>query len=369
MLSKTFEWLRVAVPKPDNAAVESRTKTVADLLATLDQGEDVSLLGELVTAAVADPAARFATDSRLIKTVVEAIRKYQPAFPGDLSENALEVRATCALTVGELIVRAPRKGQRADRTLAAALVQSGLGIRPDEAGKHLRAVMSDLHGAARDYSQQRAVAVRTRDPFDADKFDEVPQTGDVAGFWNSLKPVLKGAVEAIQAQRKIDREEVEVLWWFYNGHAVALGKQLADLPAQAAAVACSIEVADRVVLPPHQGLEPMVAEAVNRGRKAADLASRALSKVVSGWEGPVLQLAVGSADGEAAGTAQSFPALFPLTWLCRRLSETGGGSGWGKEFAAKTGLPADLALTAGQVATQMFRERVAGRLLIEEAGG
>jgi len=54
--------------------------------------------------------------------------------------------------------------------------------------------------------------------------------------------------------------------------------------------------------------------------------------------------------------------LLPLSWLCLRLQESQGASGWEAELQSKTGLAADHELTPGELAAQVFLERQAQRV-------
>ena len=45
----------------------------------------------------------FRQDSAVIQSLINAIRTHESAFPEDLSENALELRACAAIVVGEIL--------------------------------------------------------------------------------------------------------------------------------------------------------------------------------------------------------------------------------------------------------------------------
>jgi hypothetical protein len=195
MLKKTFEWRRVVHPKPDNQIVEGQTRAVTELLGKLDDADDEDLLGAFATAAVAGFDGKVDTHSGPVATVVEGIRNHQPAFPADLAENALELRITCALALGELVTRVRTKGQQANAVLAASLLIAGSGIRPEERGNHLRTATTELITAAREAVQTRAVEVRERDELDLGPLQEFSPPGDLAAG-------VLGARNATAAGRK-----------------------------------------------------------------------------------------------------------------------------------------------------------------------
>jgi len=41
---------------------------------------------------------------------------------------------------------------------------------------------------------------------------------------------LKGVFQGLQKQHESDREELEVMWWLYNGFSDRLGKQVKATP-------------------------------------------------------------------------------------------------------------------------------------------
>lgn len=367
MLKRTYEWLRVVDPNPDNATVESRSKSVGELLGRLDQAKDRGLLGTFLTAAVAGFDGRFEPDAPQIATVVEAIRKYQPAFPSDLSENALELRITCALTVGELLARGPKKGREAERLVAAMLILTGVGVRPADEGKHLRELAAELAGEAEKVVRGEAFEKRTCPALDLAALETLDPQGDVPTFWKSLLPILRDCFEVAELRSRADREELEVLWWFYNAYSETLSKPLASLPGDVALLACGAEVADRVLLPPHPGVSEMVADAVLRNRKRPELSARSFGTLVAAWDEPSRKLLV-PANEASRWIALAFPALLPLTWLSVRHTESRGAGGWEGEFQQKTGIIPTQETALAVLAKQAFLERAAQRLIAEGGG-
>jgi hypothetical protein len=369
MLTKTFEWMRIADPKPDDASVASRTKAVGDLLNKLGEKGAAKLCAQMTIAALIGPLSGPKPDETFTELVISTIRKYQPAFPASVSENALDLRATCAITLGEVIAATTAKPRpQALRTVAAAAFLAGTGIRPKESGKYLVAMVDELHTAAAKFIQQRAVAIRERADISFDELDSIepPSAADFATSWTSLKAFLKNALDQLRSDAETDREELEVLWWFYNNRAVGANKPLSDLSPADAAVVAAVEIADRVSLPPHGGIEPLIAEAVNRGRKKPDLRAQSVEQLMTSLAAANHSLLASGGDSSSGGQPD-YAALFPLTWISKRVVESGVAEGWASEFEGKTGLPASLALSPAELAAQVFRERVGRRRLAEEA--
>jgi hypothetical protein len=88
-------------------------------------------------------------------------------------------------------------------------------------------------------------------------------------------------------------------------------------------------------------------------------AKRAFEKIIAETDSAAWGLLIPQ-DG-AASLGNDYPAIFPLTWLCRRLQDSQGATGWAQEFEAKTRLDPAEKLDPNAIAVQAFRERIAQR--------
>lgn len=363
MLKKTFEWLRIAHAKPDNETVDARQKAVGEILARVDQAKDLSLLSAVVTGTVAGLECAYTSQSPQVASLVESIRKFQPAFPAELSENALDLRVTCALALGELLVRGPKKGAPFRSVLPAALFVAGDGVRPVDGGKHLADALKGIASEAWRVLEAEAVSVRERQEVDLDELAGIEVPNDAPTFWKNLLPALQSCFTTLQDQVRADQEELEVLSWFYREHSDTFAKPLRDLSAHYAALACGSEVGDRILLPPHRGVYHMIVSAVTRGRgKKGELDELPWAKVASALDEQARNLLAPDDDQVTAFVGTAAPIL-PVTWLAVRLKDSQGAPGWEAEFERKTGLKADVGIKPGAFAEQVFKERVAQRLL------
>ena len=171
-------------------------------------------------------------------------------------------------------------------------------------------------------------------------------------------PVLKTLFQALEYQRTSDREELEVMWWLYNGHSERLGKQLKPLPAFLAATAIGCELADRITPPATAGLGELVAQAAVRDKTATQIKPKPIAKIVADLGEPGRKLLLPVAD-HVRRFARATGTLLPLTWLCIRLEESDGAAGWEPEFLSATGVKSDHELTPDTLAGQVFAERQA----------
>lgn len=384
MLKRLFEWYRLVSPTPDDTLVERRTGAVKDLLGKLSNATDYKLLIDC-TAAAANGLGAFDQSSQLVRSVVECIRNHQPAFPQDLSENALDLRACCAVAVGELLTRYQSgDGVRdKDARLAAVLIVPAFGLRSRLKQKYLQATLDELHAAAVATLQRAAVAKRERQGVNLKKLEGIkvaavntaaattPKTPVAAtdedidkkltALWKKLLPALKESFASVERQAAADREELEVLWWLYNGVSEGLDQPLSALKPGTAAVCCGVEVADRLVVPPLASVRQMVAHGTDKNRTSDDTSAKSLEELVGQWEREVAGLLM-PADTELQRDVRRHPALLPLSWLSLRLHEGNHAAGWNQEFEMKTGAALSDTHKPAELAVQAFNERVAQRL-------
>jgi GTPase-associated system-like protein len=212
---------------------------------------------------------------------------------------------------------------------------------------------------ARANLQKQAVEARDRQELDWEDFDALEnETGNPPNFAKQLLPALKELFQGLEQQRKSDREELEVLWWLYNGRSEKLGKQLKGMSAFLAATAIGCELADRITTPATAGLGEMVTQAAVRDRTLASIKPKPIAKIITELGEPGRKLLVPAAEHVRKFT-RATGTLLPLTWLCIRLEESHGAAGWETEFLSTTGIKSDQELAPDALAGQVFAERQA----------
>jgi hypothetical protein len=367
MLNRTFEWYRIVNVKPTSQMIDNRIAAVHDLLETIDQESDWNLVLGYAVGVVAGFDVNFAQDSPVVDSLVSSIRAHESAFPEDLSENALELRACAAVALGEIMVRGGDQALSADALLVASVLRSGLGPRPSVTGKHLKQMLDELDSTATKLLASEGISRRERLITLAQQFEKLPEPPDLPTAWKSLVPSLKAAMKDIVQQSAIDREELNVLWWMFAGTSTTTGYPIAEMSAGAAVLCCGAELGSQCLIPPTSSLEAMARRAYEVGRKRHDLTDRSIEKIAADWDNQFLSVLV--PDEEAQVLAKDYPSLFPLSWICARLLASKGTSSWFSEFERMTGIPSNYACPPANWAIQAFRERVAHRIYKGLDGG
>lgn len=359
MISKVYEWLRAADLNPDDAMVNTRMAAAAELETKIRDPKSYSMLLGAVAASIGG-CERIGEQSPTFAAVLECVRKQQPAFPGDLSENGLHLRVLCCIGLGELL--ASDEDDDGHELMVASLLLSGSGLKPKEPGRHLDVVFDELGQLARAKLQQQAIVLRDRTPLNWTEFDALEAiAGDPPTFNQKIVPAIKDLILGLQRGQRADREELDVMWWIYNGYSDHLKKQLKSVPPHLAAAAVGSEVADRIAPPVTVGVSELVAHAAVRDRNTAQAKPKTIDKIVAELGDQGRKFLIPNAD-HVKRFVQTTGCLAPLSWLCLRLEESQGAAGWETELLAKTGLTANRELTPSELATQVFIERQAQRV-------
>lgn len=360
MLSRAFEWYRIVNVKPSSEMIDRRAAAARDILKAIDSADDWDLALACAAGVVAGFQGNFTQESPAVQSLVGAIRTHESAFPQDLSENALELRACASVVLGEVLVRKGDQAPPPDAVLVASVLRSGLGPRPSPKGKYLKQMLDELDATAAKVLASGGIARRRRPVTAAQRFEKLAEPPDLATAWKSLMPALKAASKDLAQQSEIDREEVNVLWWMFAGVSSTTGQSIAEMPSGAAALCCGAELADQCLVPPASSLEAMVGRAFETGRPPRELVARGIEEFVADWGDKLPSLLV--PDEATREFAQKYPLLVPVSWLGARLLASKGATQWKTEFERMSDVPTKHALNATRWAIQAFRERVAYRV-------
>ena len=357
MLSKVFEWSRVANAAPNDDFVAKRSATVASLADEMPKKP--SLLVDCATAAAAGVVPRFSQDSDIVVALIEAIRKEQPAYPEALTENHADLRVCCALVCGEIAHRATtaKNGPNVNSQMMSFVICAGLQHRPISGSKHVKAMVTGLLEACS--AALKVAADNTRRRYALPGYPEaVAEPTDLPAYAKDAKARMVGMARTADANAAIDREELGTLWWAFNGASETAGVQVTELDLGKAALLVGGELADLVLLPPLSTTKLLTRRLLATGRKPTTLNAQPLKELVANWDSDAAE-AILSTNQKVAEFVRLNPAIFPVTWACLRIKETG--SPPLGEFKKMTGWDPAGEFTASGLAQQAFDERIALR--------
>ena len=105
MLDRAFEWYRIVNALPTSQTIDNRKAAIVDLISSIDDADDQSIALDCACGVVAGFDQTLGHDAQTVQTLVSKLRAHESAFPQELSENALELRACAAIALGEILAR------------------------------------------------------------------------------------------------------------------------------------------------------------------------------------------------------------------------------------------------------------------------
>lgn len=373
MIEKLGEWYHIVTPEPKHERLEMREASVSKIISTLTRGRK-----DLMPGAISGLAYRFEPNAEVASAITDAIREQDRTFPTGVEENDEELKVVTAVALGE-IMRNPQA--RKARPLAATLVVSALGIPRDMHSEtpHLAKMLEQIRALATQVLQKEADTIREIPPAlsintDAlfkemdEKAQNTSQPIQAQQFWKAVAHGLQQVLNDFNKQlstleytQRVDREELEILWWSYTGWSQSTGEPFARMSAGAAAFYAGRELADICLAPPLPSTQYLLKDIVSRGRGSSSQ-NLTLEKMMSEWSESVVTDGKQD-DPEVSGElAKMYPVVLPISWIVQRLTESRMSAGWTDEFETMTGIKRDVALSPAQWAEQVLWEHITQRV-------
>lgn len=367
MLSKAYEFVRIADTNPSDEKVRRRKDAAALLLEEFSGNRDL-LLSALQGVVAGFEKAPVTQDSLVVQAVIKAVKGPDTAFPENLSENAMELRSVAGMAIGELLTQqASALGANDSSVLAALCLLSAFALRGPEKNQHLRATLEILESAAQNLSAKAAQACRQRTVTSSQALLELvtrEEEKDAEQTLEDVLPIIRSAFQELRTNTAKDREELELLWWLFSEYSEAADKLLRDLSPSGAAFCAGVELADRSLLPPSPSTVAMVERAL-KGRHGSPGEKMQLQEAIKSWTKQMVD-ALLTPNAQARGNPEAFPALLPLSWACQRISTDGASLELDKNFAKVTGIDKKREAVPAEWGKQIFRERIVLRLLVRK---
>lgn len=352
MLSKCYEWYRVVDASPTSDTIDRRRAAAESLVEVLSGDDDDVLLGG--AAGIASGFEVSATqETTVVQRIVESIRAHESAFPSDLSENALELRVCASVAMGELMQTDSRNGW-----LAAGAIRSGLGARRRSSRRYLQDMLDGLTELADERLWESAAILRRRDGHAFAPIGAVDLT-NVNTAVPALVAGLKQSIERMERERRMDREETNILWWVFSGDSTTTRGPRADLPASDAAICAAVEMSRLCQVPAHPNVEGMIRIVSGRGRTEEERKPVTLKELGSSLDLELLEELLHEDPARALG--HDYPSLAPVLWVCDQLLETKGAARWGAALKRVAGVSADIERTPAEWSVQLLRELLVSR--------
>lgn len=342
MFDKAYDWMRVAQL---DAEVDLVEKTKTAIKTFTKESENITNVIPLSIAGLVDKKPDLSSNAAA-KGLLAQLRTARPELSSDLDKNVTLLRVCFALFLGEQL----QSGEREPKHCSAGCIVSSLNFRTASKVKHLDEIYGDLIANAQSTLNKEALSAR--EEVDVDDVD-LEDNDDVAK--------LSGIVASLVRQARVDREEMNLMWWLSSGFSNKAECCVFDLNAVNAALIAAIETAAIVLTPPMHASLHVLRRLIAKNFETVELSAKEISTQI---DEAVLTLAVESGDSQIFGL---FPSVFPLSWLFLRLKESRGTASWTKEFDARTTLETKDRHLIQDWAGQLYWERVALRMLEAES--
>ena len=366
MLEKLGEWYRIVTPEPKHEVLEKRKVSIGTIVSTLSRKRK-----ELIPGAVSGLVYRFEVGMNAASTIVDETRKQDLVFPADVKETDVELKVMAAVALGEMM-----RNHRAKlpRRLAATCLVSALGIPRDihSETSHLTEMLEDIRTLAIEVLQGEAEKIRKISPASSTdinaRFAEMQeqadidpnqalQIGETVAVLKQLLADFDSRSKALEHTQRVDREELEMLWWSYTGWSKTTREPFAHMSIGAAAFHAGRELANICIVPPLPNTQYLLEDIVSRGRESASH-ELPLERVMSEWSESIVPDGGQDDPGISGELAKMYPAVLPISWIAQRMIESRMSAGWTDEFETVTGIKKDITLSPAQWAGQVLWEHI-----------
>jgi len=347
MLSKLADIYLTVTPEPSDAFISQRQKVISSLVTEKAIGTHFPAWVELVCLGVASTSTGSLSDGTT--SIVRAIQAEQASFPSDPLERALDLRVTAAAILDRYLSESAGSDGGHSRVLSAVIL-AATTFRTFGSEPRYGQLVQSLRARAQSVLDGEAVLMRQRKDLVA---SEVEGT-DANTLKTSMTEALSAFGETVTTNMRVDREELQILWWVFGRYSKLLRAPYASLGPGDAAFASATELASLMLVPPIPAANDFL-RSVLEGKPTLSL-----GQLVSQTSVPALKLAEVSDNAKAV--VRAHPVLLPLTWLAGRLIESDR-SPWEAEFEKKTLLVPAVEQSTSSWAEQMFAERIACSLL------
>ncbi len=361
MITQALEFYRLANAQPQHADIERRReaaeKLAAKLLPDANRGLLLIAIQGIVTGFDKAPISQ---GSSIVTLIVETIRSNDLSLPGDLTENANDLRAVASMAVQAILTGDSSNAA----TVAAMALRSALSLRQSSSQRYLKWVLDALLRSADDVLVARGLSRRRPTRAKLDELLSLTDPEDPTETWTVLVPAVQEAIKEVSVRAEVDREELNMLWWMFSAYSAIAGRALDRLAPTEIATAVGLELAELSLLPPTPNSSELVKRVIVRSLPPAT-EEVSLKELCGAWQ-EGMRNKIDYAYTSGGNVADKFPAVFPLTKAVVRVDETGTKVNLDKSFVQATGFALTLTARPEEWGAQIFREAVLKRHLAND---
>lgn len=277
--------------------------------------------------------------------LIKRIQGPQPSFPSDPRTREVDLRVTAGASLLTYL-KEPPDNEGALCEVTAALLQAASGLRKTATEGKYGSLLDLLRNAAKMFLDARGAEVRERVPVPAASV----KGSDVNSLAASAATAVRALGDVLEANMRIDREELQVLWWVFGKHSRSLGNPYCEASVGSACIASAVDLKSLMLTPPIPASSDFFRTVLD------DRPSLTLGQLIADASVEMLKLL--KTEDLVTVLVQSHPSVTPLTWLAGRLIESEK-SPWETEFEKRTRVSANDSQAAWFWASHLLAEQVA----------
>lgn len=290
------KYIRIYDAAPDDDMVTKREAAIKDAVVALRKANTTTT----ALVALSDAAAKSfggETPDLLGTVVANAIKSKASSFVAEGRD--LEIAVISAIAILEMLEGPDTASNVSIKDILAAAIWSALAFQnPIESPKHEQ-LRQDLLTTARDRCTHRAEISRKRVTY-----KEVPEfTNDNGDGWEKTLVSARTAINALETNSSLDREEINILWWALGGRSQITGQPYNVLQPAARGLVRGLELGSLVRRLPSRSLKNLALTDV------PDTPSLTLAELLSAAEDVREQV---RAKVPSHSTVTTHPIVFPL---------------------------------------------------------
>jgi hypothetical protein len=231
--------VRIFEPSPTDDYVTKRINAIGEIAAKIRTQRTVNAMFSIAES-ITQGISTGTLGTAFAEEVVAILQKESPSFVRDGQEVQVLVCALAAVQTVLGDVKATASGKSSAEVFSAALLSS-LSYLPPNSHAQIELLRRELVRIASENLEQTSEATRKRLPIPETLF-VVDPADDVAAISNKVKVALEKATSPLISNARLDREELDLLWWCLTDWSKALRSKITSLPANLGLVTAAIEV-------------------------------------------------------------------------------------------------------------------------------
>jgi hypothetical protein len=231
---------RIFTAQSTDDLVEKRTRAISELTQAFKRKTDASAVLQLAKDLI-EGLSLGKLPLAICEQVAKAISKPSPSFVPE--ENELEV-LVCALLAALQYLRTtkPAGAMPSTHDLFACALLSGLEFQVPLAESRLEVLRLEIRDAAAEFLRKRAEDGRKRL-----RVPDVAVPTSTEGLSaTTVNAAIKDTIDALRTNERLDREELDLLWWVLSDWSELLGAHFSRCPGPSGLVACGLEAAGKL---------------------------------------------------------------------------------------------------------------------------